>query len=220
MKPEQRGLNLGKVLFMKMKITSLAVVSFIAFQIAAGCASTPTQASSRDIVHDPFPEAKEEVRATMLKIHQDVVTGKVGTLRSHHLNSPKFSKFGPRKHERQTFEETSESEASFFTSITDFTVDAKDMKVDVFGDVAVMTYYPQVTFKKDGKKMKGNGRQTVVFVKTTEGWLIARVTYGKPWLDGATDDRHTSGKVILLEAEDDVPTTIKPRLGVAGTTPS
>ena len=109
----------------------------------------------------------------MRRIHQDAVTGNVGALRFHHLNSPKFSKFGPRKHERQTFEETSESEASFFTSITDFTIDPKDMKVDVFGDVAVVTYYPHVTFKKGGKKMKGNGRQTAVFVKTNDGWLIA-----------------------------------------------
>ncbi len=158
---------------MKLRITTLVVTGFIAFQMAAGCASTPTQTGSRDIVNDPFPEAKEEVLATMRKIHQDAVNGNVGALRFHHLNSPKFSKFGPRKHERQTFEETSESEASFFSSITDFTIDPKEMKVDVFGDVAVVTYYPHVTFKKDGKKMKGNGRQTAVFVKTAEGWLIA-----------------------------------------------
>ncbi len=145
----------------------------VSMSIYVGCVSTPTQTGNRDIVHDPFPEAKEEVLATMRKIHQDVVTGNVGALRFHHLNSPKFSKFGPRKHERQTFEETSESEVSFFTSITDFTVDPKGMRVDVFGDVAVMTYYPHVTFKKDGRMMKGNGRQTAVFVKTTEGWLIA-----------------------------------------------
>ncbi len=46
--------------------------------------------------------------------------------------------------------------------------------------------------------------------------LIARVTYGKPWPDGARGDRHTSGKVILLEAEEDIPTTTQPRLGAAG----
>ncbi len=145
----------------------------VSMSVYVGCVSTPSQTGKRDIVHDRFPEAEEEVRATMRKIHQDVVTGYVGALRSHHLNSPKFSKFGPRKHERQTVEETNESEASFFTSITNFTIDPKDMKVDVFGDVAVVTYYPHVTFKKDEKKMTGNGRQTVVFVKTTEGWLIA-----------------------------------------------
>ncbi len=88
MKPEQRRQDIGRVLVMKLKITSLSVVGFIAFQMAAGCASTPTQTSSRDIVHDPFPEAKEEVLATMRKIHQDAVTGNVRALRFHHLNSP------------------------------------------------------------------------------------------------------------------------------------
>ncbi len=145
----------------------------VSMSVYVGCVSTPTRRGNRDIVNDPFPEAQEEVLATMRRIHQDAVSGNVGALRFHHLNSPKFSKFGPRKHERQTFEETRESEVSFFSSITDFTIDPRDMRVDVFGDVAVVTYYPHVTFKKDGKKMKGNGRQTVVFVKTTEGWLIA-----------------------------------------------
>ena len=145
----------------------------VSMSVCVGCISTPTHPVHRDIVHDPFTEAKEEILATVLRIHQDAESGNVGALRFHHLNSPKFSKFGPRKHERQTFEETSESEASFFTSITDFKIDPKNMKVDVFGDVAVVTYYPYVTFKKDGKKMKGRGRQTVVFVQTTEGWLIA-----------------------------------------------
>ncbi len=157
-----------------MRYRRLTLLCLLVWMSAyVGCVSTPTRTGNRDIVNDPFPEAKEEVLATMLKIHQDAVTGNVGALRFHHLNSPKFSKFGPRKHERQTFEETSESEASFFTSITDFTIDPKDMKVDVFGNVAVVTYYPHVTFKKDGKMMTGDGRQTLVFVKTNDVWLIA-----------------------------------------------
>ncbi len=81
----------------------------VSMSVYVGCVSTPTQTGNRDIVHDRFPEAEEEVRATMRKIHQDAVTGNVGALRFHHLNSPKFSKFGPREHERQTFEETSKS---------------------------------------------------------------------------------------------------------------
>ena len=145
----------------------------VSMSVCVGCVSTPTHPVHRDNVHDPFTEAKEEILATMLRIHQDAESGNVGALRFHHLNSEKFSKLGPRKPERQNFEETTESEASFFSSITDFTIDPRDLKVDVFGDVAVMTYFPHVTFKKDGKLMKGNGRQTVVFVKTTDGWLIA-----------------------------------------------
>ncbi len=44
--------------------------------------------------------------------------------------------------------------------------------------------------------------------------LIARVTSGKPWPDGATTG--TVGKVVLLEAEEDLATTTQPRLGAAG----
>ncbi len=141
--------------------------------VYVGCVSTPTQTGNRDIVHDRFPEAEEEVRATMRKLLDEVLTGNVDAFPTHHLNSPKFSKFGPRKHERQTIEETNASERSFWMSVTDVTLDTRDMKVDVFGDVAVVTYYPHVTFKKDGKMMTGDGRQTLVFVKTNDGWLIA-----------------------------------------------
>jgi ketosteroid isomerase-like protein len=141
--------------------------------VHVGCVSTATQTGNRDIVHDRFSEAEEEVRAAMRKLRHDVVTGNVEAFQSHHLDSPKFSKFGPRKHERQTVEETNASEKSFWASVTDVTLDTRDMRVDVFGDVAVVTYYPHVTFKKDGKMMTGDGRQTLVFVKTNDGWLIA-----------------------------------------------
>ncbi len=59
----------------------------VSMSVCVGCVSTPTQTGNRDIVNDPFPEAKEEVLATMRKIHQDAVTGNVGALRFHHLNS-------------------------------------------------------------------------------------------------------------------------------------
>ncbi len=141
--------------------------------VYVGCVSTPTPIGDRDIVHDRFPEAEEEVRATMRKLRHDAVTGNVEALPSHHLNSPKFSKFGPRKHERQTIEETNASERAFWSSVTDVSLDTRDMKVDVFGDVAVVTYYPHVTFKIDGKMTTGDGRQTLVFVRTNDGWLVA-----------------------------------------------
>ena len=52
----------------------------VSMSVYAGCVSTTTQAGNRDIVYGRFPEAEEEVRATMRKIHQDAVTGNVGAL--------------------------------------------------------------------------------------------------------------------------------------------
>ena len=157
-----------------MKFRALTLLCLlVSMSVYVGCVSTPTQTGNRDIVLDRFPEAEEEVLAAMRNLVHEVVTGNVEAFPAHHLNSPKFSKFGPRKHERQTIEETNASERSFWTSVTDVDLDTRDMKVDVFGDVAVVTYYPHVTFKKDGKMMTGDGRQTLVFVKTNDGWLIA-----------------------------------------------
>ena len=121
----------------------------------------------------PFQRLRKRFGPHSEEVRQNAVNGNVAALRVHHLNSPKFSKLGPRRHERQTVEECNESEAAFFSSITDFRVDPKDMKVAVFGDVAVMSYFPHVTFKKDGVAMKGHGRQTIVWVKTGQGWLVA-----------------------------------------------
>jgi len=157
---------------MRFRVLTLLYL-LVSMSIFVGCVSTPTQTWNRDIVHDRFPQAEEEVRAVMRKLSREVVTGNVDAFPTHHLNSPKFSKFGPRRHERQTIEETNVSERDFWASITNVTLDTRDMKVDVFGDVAVVTYYPHVTFKKDGKLIKSDGRQTLVFVKTNDGWLIA-----------------------------------------------
>lgn len=48
----------------------------------------------------------------------------------------------------------------------------KDVKIDVFGDLAIATYYPHFSFVKDGQKIEGMGRQTLVFLKTDQGWKI------------------------------------------------
>lgn len=47
-----------------------------------------------------------------------------------------------------------------------------DLKIDVFGDVGIATYYPHVSFTSDGEMVTVMGRQTLVFLETAEGWKI------------------------------------------------
>jgi ketosteroid isomerase-like protein len=49
---------------------------------------------------------------------------------------------------------------------------ADDLKIDVFGDIGIVTYYPRVSFVKEGETRLVNGRQTLVFLKTDQGWKI------------------------------------------------
>jgi ketosteroid isomerase-like protein len=50
--------------------------------------------------------------------------------------------------------------------------EVKELKIDVFGDIGIVTYYPHVTFVKDGEEKEVSGRQTLVFLKTKDGWRI------------------------------------------------
>jgi ketosteroid isomerase-like protein len=48
----------------------------------------------------------------------------------------------------------------------------RDLKIDVFDDIAVATYYPYVTYVLNGEEKKGSGRQTFVFLNTKDGWKL------------------------------------------------
>ncbi len=151
------------------KVNWLLISMFI---IATICCSCMNHEPKVDIVRGKFPEAQVELKAVLEGIYNDAMTANVEGLTTSHLVSPKFTKFGPRNFSRQTAEETNESEASFFTSIKDLKVELKDVKIDVFGDVAVTTFYPYYSLVKDGKLIEGSSRQTLIFVKTEDGWKI------------------------------------------------
>lgn len=137
------------------------------------------QARQRDLASDPFPEAQAELRAVVQSLALDAMTANVAGLQAVHLQGDKFTKFGPRQFERQNVATTNASEAEYFTSISGLKYEARDLKIDVFGDIGVVTYYPHVSFVKDGEQHEGSSRQTLVFLKTTDGWRIVH-EHGTP----------------------------------------
>ena len=120
----------------------------------------------------PEAEAQAELKQVLKAIYDDAMSANVEGLTTSHLISSNFTKFGPRNFSRQTADETNESEAAFFTSIKDLKVELKDVKIDVFGEVAVTTFYPHFSFVKDDQLKEGSSRQTLVFLKTDQGWKI------------------------------------------------
>ncbi|MDH3292684.1 MAG: nuclear transport factor 2 family protein [Gemmatimonadota bacterium] len=126
----------------------------------------------QDLINDPFPDAQAELRDVVASIAEDAMTGNLEGLQAIHLASDKFTKFGPRSFDRQDVASTNESEAAFFGSVSNMDYEVKDLKIDVFGDIGIVTYYPEVTFVQDGEKKEVSGRQTLVFLKTRNGWRI------------------------------------------------
>lgn len=135
---------------------------------------TPAALAVAEAKTDPSgeQEARLEIREAVFEIKADIESSDIAGLQAMHLNSPKFSKFGPRSFERQDVESTNESEAKFFSSISDALYEIHDLKIDMFGDVGVATYYPKVSFVRGSERVHSNGRQTLVFLRTEAGWKL------------------------------------------------
>ena len=154
---------------MKMK-GGYALCVCTAFLSLSGC--SVEQQGAKDLANAPFVEQQSEIREAVLSIKADIESSNIEGLQAAHLDSEKFTKFGPRGFERQDVTRANESEAAFFSSITDVEYKVKDLKIDVFGDVGIATYYPEVSFVRDGSDVAVTGRQTFVFLKTDSGWKL------------------------------------------------
>lgn len=142
---------------------------------AAQCALSLSVAwadPARHPVGDASPGAEAELRAAVMSIANDIMTANLEGLQAAHLASGKYSKFGPRKFERQDLDEANASEAAFFGSISNVDYRVEDLKIDVFGDIGIVTYYPRVSFVAENESRTVDGRQTLVFLKTGDGWKI------------------------------------------------
>ena len=126
----------------------------------------------QDLISNSFPEAQVEIREAILSIKGDIESVNIEGLQAIHLESDKFTKFGPRSFERQDVASTNESEADFFNSISSANYEIRNLKIDVFGDVGIATYYPEVDFVRNGEEVEVSGRQTLVFLKTEGGWKV------------------------------------------------
>ncbi len=140
----------------------------LAILLLNSCASI----GSHQAIHESYPKAQAELRKVIESIGQDAMAADIDALQAAHLDSDKFTKFGPRSFQRQNIEQTNKSEAAFFSSIKNLKYEAKDLKIDVFGDIGIATFYPHFSFVKDGQTITGSGRQTLVFLKTKDGWKI------------------------------------------------
>ncbi|MDP7666398.1 MAG: nuclear transport factor 2 family protein, partial [Candidatus Poseidoniia archaeon] len=115
---------------------------------------------------EPIEELSEELKLVVLDVWNDANNRDIESLKSAHFNSPRFSKFGPRVSERQNVDETNSSESEHFSSIKDVDLKIDDLKIDIFDNVGVITFYNNYSFIKNSKSVNGKGRVTLVFYNT------------------------------------------------------
>ena len=151
-----------------MRIRIVLPLTMLATLELVGCTSTAT----RDLAHYPFPEDQVRIREAIRTLTNDALAGNAEGIRAAHLHSDKFTKFPGGKYERIGFAECVDAEITGFASFKNLKLDADDVKIDVFGDVAVLTEYFHLSHTVDDEPVTINARVTLVFLKTVNGWKI------------------------------------------------
>ena len=158
------------------KLIAVALLGFV------GCAGSPPGKSHAtvDIISDSFPEAQAAIRAEIDALNDIGGRHDWDALRSAHLEGPKFSEIGSG-FERNGFEEMIAAEIAGVSAAQDLSIEFRDLKIDVFGDVAVATSFPVYSWAEgDGERGEAQVRATMVYVRTSDGWKIAHEHVSSP----------------------------------------
>ncbi|WP_165979695.1 nuclear transport factor 2 family protein [Kocuria rosea] len=127
-----------------------------------------------DIIADPFEAAQASVQARIEQILEAVTAQDFDRLASYHLAGPKFTKFDDVEPlDRQDAETGMRLEVEQLTGMEDFHGRFDNLKIDVFGPVAVATGIFVWDCQVEGEFVSGRSRSTLVFVDSNEQWLIA-----------------------------------------------
>ena len=160
---------------MKTRTTlTLAVVSLI---FMFGCQEAQKETADVeevkiDLLNDEFPEAKDELMKTMDSIVQSIKDNEIDKLIAFHAYGPKFTEFkgGEPRNDGAANEEF---ERSIFGSVTEvIKMDMNDLKIDVYGEVANVTFHSDFHLMFDEDIAVVNDQISLLFLNTDNGWRI------------------------------------------------
>ncbi len=128
----------------------------------------------RSIVTEPYPSEQLEVERRLEDIMSAARRQAIDELESYHAFGPKFTKFDDfEPFERQDGETTKRLEREAILGVKEFDPRIVDLKVDVFGQVAVTTFVMEYRVVDDaGDSHSFRARATMVFAKADAAWLI------------------------------------------------
>lgn len=124
-------------------------------------------------ISDPFPERQREVEQAMEGLLAAIHAKDADRLESFHLYGPKFTKFDDFEPlERVDAERCRAGEREGISKVDDIEYRVEDLKVDVFGRVAVATFLLHENMGLEGERISALARSTLVWVFDGERWRI------------------------------------------------
>lgn len=145
-----------------------------------GCTAhrQPAPPPPKDIIADPFPAEQGEVEKTLHDLLEAAREKDVDRLLAFIADSPKVTKFDDSEPlDRQDVIAWKKAERQAFSSFKLFTPAISDLRVDVFGAVAVATFVLKYDIETDKDKLSAKARSTFVFAKDAARWKIVHAHF-------------------------------------------
>jgi ketosteroid isomerase-like protein len=136
--------------------------------LIAGCASTPATKLTAD-----SPGESAQIQARLDQIFDAGKKKDFGRMESYHLYGPGFTKFPINGTPRQDAEDARKAEHDGLSAVTNLTMQADDLKIDVFGGVGIATFVIYYGFTTTAGAVAKRERSSLVFVKDQGEWKIA-----------------------------------------------
>ena len=155
-----------------MKRIVFVILALLLALLQIGCQKETAQTRT-DVINEAYPEDQAKIRKMLGDLLEFAKEGDIDRVEAFHLYGPKFTKYdetepnvrldaeAARKLERDFVKPGSEMDASF-----------QDLKVDVFGDVAVVTGTLDYRAQIEKAVVAGRDHMTMVLVKVGDDWKI------------------------------------------------
>ena len=155
-----------------MKKTLISFIAGYCLVLFSGC-KPGSPDMKQDIITEEYPEEQSMIQKRINEILEVAKSRDIDRLESFHLYGPKFTKFDDMDPlTRQDAEMGKKSERETFTNLQVIDAGVEDLKVDVFGKVAIATFYMNYKGAVGKDTLSGKDRGTFVFVKDGDNWKI------------------------------------------------
>ena len=126
------------------------------------------------VIEGTYPEEQAKVEERLQEIMSAAQNKDIDRLESYHLFGPKFTKFDDFEPlERQDAETTRRLEREAITGVKEFVPSVNNLKVDVFGPVALTTFvFEYGIITHDDEELSVRARSTMAFAKYGSEWKI------------------------------------------------
>ena len=148
----------------------MKTIKFFALLAAIFAPSCGPRLPRTDIINETFPESQSEIKSLVDNILKDGAAKNLEALDAYHLNSPKFTRVD--NNGILSYEEGKKLEENFYGNSDILNYSVHNHKVDVFDDIAISSFYLDMTAIVNSDTLDLKSKLSLTFAKDKGEWKI------------------------------------------------